>query len=165
MAAAAALRKLLRVRALQRRRLERVVCERQESLRAAQVQADAAEQAHARCAAIEAAALAQRDELLSRDFVATALESTNLYLVACARSTAGAAATSAKATATVAQQAAALADAVGLLDRNTEQTEQLQARLDAALRQAAELAEEAESDDAGELAAARIGAQQRAANA
>ncbi len=165
MHAAAALRKLLRVRGLQRLRLERIVDERNAALQGAQAQAAVAEQEHARCTAIESAAMQRRDDLLSREFIATHLEATNLHVAACARASAGAAAASTKAQGVVQQQAAALAEAVALLDRNNEQTEQLQARLDELLRQAAEQAEEAESDDAGELAATRIVAARRAAEA
>jgi hypothetical protein len=160
-----AMRKLLRVRALQHKRLERVVSERQTSLRDAEAQAAQAESEHARCAAVEQSALERRLDLLSGDFLASALEGTNLYLGVCARSTAAAATASGKAQVQVSQHTAALAAAVGLLDRNTEQSEQLEARLDTALKEQAELAEEAESDDAGELAAARISARQRAASA
>jgi hypothetical protein len=160
-----ALRKLLRVRNLQRTRLERVVAEKQAALREAEAQAAQAAQEHARCSAVEAQALERRDDLVSHEFVASALEGTDLYLGVCARATAAAAAVSGKAQAQVSQHTAALAAAVALLDRNTDQREQVQAQLDELVRQQAELAEEAESDEAGEQAAARISARQRSANA
>jgi hypothetical protein len=158
-----AMRKLLRVRALQRERLEREVSQKQAALRQAEAQAAQAAQEQARCEAVEAAALRRHRDLVSNEFVASEVESTHLYLGVCARTTALAVAATDKARAVVFQQNAALAAAVALLDRNTDQSEQLRARLADALKQAAELAEEAESDEAGEMAAARISARQRAA--
>lgn len=159
------IRKLLHVRALQRSRLERAVQARQAALDQAKVQVHHSEQEHAHCAAAQADAQQRRAELLSRDFVGSDLESIEFHLGVCARATGQAAGALEKARTLVSQQSAALDDSVRCLDRNAEQRDQLKEELQQALLHAAELAEEAESDEAGEQAAARISARRRAANA
>lgn len=160
-----AMRKLLRVRALQRERLERAVNQEQASLREAQDQAALAQQEQLRCEAVESAAVDCRNKIFSSDFVACDIESTDLYIANCSGVTAQAARVFTQAQALVLKQSASLKAAVRLLDRNIEQAKQLEMRLAEALQKAAELAEDAESDEAGELAVARNGARRRQSGA